>query len=78
MAIPAERAHVAGLIGSDGKRLAREVADVAGRRIDADKAEAIDRRAGEIYDRLNTRPRPTPGARALDRKSTRLNSSHRT
>jgi HAD superfamily hydrolase (TIGR01509 family) len=63
--IAAERDHVARLIGSDGKRLAREVADVAGRPINADKAEAIDRRCGEIYDRLNTDPKATPGARAL-------------
>jgi HAD superfamily hydrolase (TIGR01509 family) len=41
------------------------VAEVAGRPINADKAEAIDRRCGEIYDRLNTDPTPTPGARAL-------------
>lgn len=65
MRIPAERDHIARLIGSDGKRLAREVADVAGRHIDADKADGIDRRAGEIYDRLNSAPRPTPGAHAL-------------
>lgn len=65
MRIPAERDHVARLIGSDGKRLAREVADVAGRPINADKAEAIDRRCGEIYDDLNTDPKPTPGARTL-------------
>ena len=63
--IVADRDHVARLIGSDGKRLAREVADVAGRPINADKAEAIDRRCGEIYDRLNTNPKPTPGARSL-------------
>ena len=63
--IAAERDHVARLIGSDGKRLAREVADVAGRPINADKAEAIDRRCGEIYDRLNIDPTPTPGARVL-------------
>lgn len=56
---------MAQLIGSDGKRLAREVADVAGRHIDADKADGIDRRAGEIYDRLNSAPRPTSGAHAL-------------
>jgi HAD superfamily hydrolase (TIGR01509 family) len=63
--IAAERDHVARLIGSDGKRLAREVADVAGRPINADKAEAIDRRCGEIYDKLNTDPQPAPGAHAL-------------
>jgi HAD superfamily hydrolase (TIGR01509 family) len=68
---PAERKHIAGLIGADGKRLAREVAEVAGRRLSEDRAEAIDRRAGERYDELNTDPRPLPGAvdllRALER-----------
>jgi HAD superfamily hydrolase (TIGR01509 family) len=56
---------VARLIGSDGKRLAREVAEVAGKRLDDARAEAIDRRSGEIYDRLNTDPRPIAGARSL-------------
>ena len=63
--IPADRAHVARLIGADGKRLAKEVADVCGRHLDGGRAEAIDRRSGEIYDRLNTDPRPLPGARTL-------------
>jgi HAD superfamily hydrolase (TIGR01509 family) len=63
--IPADRGHVAGMIGSDGKRLGREVAEMAGRRISNDKAEAIDRRSGEIYDRLNTDPKPLHGARSL-------------
>jgi beta-phosphoglucomutase-like phosphatase (HAD superfamily) len=63
--IPAERQHVATLIGADGKRLAHEVAAVAGLELDADRAEAIDRRAGEIYGVLNTGPRPLPGVRAL-------------
>jgi HAD superfamily hydrolase (TIGR01509 family) len=68
--IKADRSHVAGLIGADGKRLALEVAAVAGRRLDEDRAEAIDRRAGEIFSELATHPRPLPGAtellRALD------------
>lgn len=59
--IPAERDHVAALIGADGKRLAQEVAAVAGRDIDADRAEAIDRRAGDVYSSLNTDPRPLDG-----------------
>lgn len=63
--IKAERDHVARLIGSDGKRLAHEVAEVAGQPISDDKAEAIDKRCGEIYDRLNTNPQPTDGAREL-------------
>ncbi len=56
---------MARLIGSDGKRLAHEVADVAGRPINDDKAEAIDKRCGEIYDELNTDPQPTLGAHDL-------------
>lgn len=63
--IPADRKHVAGLIGADGKRLAREVAEIADRRLSDDRAEAIDRRAGEHYDGINTDPRPLPGAREL-------------
>ena len=63
--IPADRDHVARLIGSDGKRLAREIAEVSGKHLDDARAEAIDRRAGEIYDRLNTNPRPVTGARSL-------------
>jgi HAD superfamily hydrolase (TIGR01509 family) len=63
--LPAERDFVARLIGADGKRLAREVATVAGRQLDDQQAEAIDHRAGEIYDQLNTTPRPLPGATAL-------------
>lgn len=65
MRIPAERDHVARLIGSDGKRLAHEVADVRGHPINDDKAEAIDKRCGAIYDSLNTDPQPTAGARDL-------------
>ena len=63
--LPADREHVAALIGSDGKKLAREVAARAGRTLDDQRAEQIDRRSGEIYDRLNTNPRPIHGARAL-------------
>ena len=63
--IRAERDHVARLIGSDGKRLAHEVADVAGQPISDDKAEAIDKRCGQIYDGLNTDPQPTNGAHEL-------------
>jgi HAD superfamily hydrolase (TIGR01509 family) len=63
--VPADRQHVAGMIGSDGKRLAREVATLAGRELDDDAAERIDALAGEHYDRLNTSPQPLPGAAAL-------------
>lgn len=67
---PAERSHVAGLIGADGKRLAMEVAAIGGRRLSDDRAQAVDRRAGEIFSELNQDPRPLPGVvellRALD------------
>src|SRR3977135_160146 len=36
---PAERKHVAGLIGADGKRLAMEVAAIGGRRLSDDRAQ---------------------------------------
>ena len=63
--IPAQRGEVAKLIGSDGRRLARVVAEAASRAIDDDLAEDIDQRAGEIYSGLNTDPRSLPGAREL-------------
>jgi HAD superfamily hydrolase (TIGR01509 family) len=63
--IPADREHVARLIGADGKRLAMEVAGVAGRDITLERAEAIDRHAGEVFAELNTDPQPLPGARHL-------------
>lgn len=63
--IAASHELVAPLIGSDGKGLARRVASEAGGELDDDRAEAIDRRAGAIYDVLNVDPRPLPGAREL-------------
>jgi len=63
--IPADRDHVASLIGADGKKLAREVAERAGRRLSDDDAERIDKRSGEIYNELNTDPKPTAGASSL-------------
>jgi len=63
--IPADRGQVASLIGADGKKLAREVAAAAGKQLDNDRAEAIDKRSGEIYDQINTDPRPLPGVRDL-------------
>lgn len=59
--LPVERSRLGPLIGSDGRRLAREVGALSGVPIDAAKAEAIDRRSGEIYGSLNTDPRPLPG-----------------
>lgn len=59
--IPATHAQLAPLIGSDGRRLAREVAAAAGRPLPDGGDETIDRRAGEIYERLNREPRPLRG-----------------
>jgi phosphoglycolate phosphatase len=59
--LPADRVHVASLIGSDGKWLAEQVAARASHALSPADAEAIDRRAGEIYGELNTAPRPLPG-----------------
>jgi HAD superfamily hydrolase (TIGR01509 family) len=63
--ISADRRQVALMIGSDGKMLAREIAERAGGGISDDDAERIDKRSGEIYDELNTNPQPTAGARDL-------------
>ncbi len=53
------------MIGMDGSRLAREVAETLGRPIDAARAEEIDRLAGQRFDAHNHDPRPLPGARGL-------------
>jgi HAD superfamily hydrolase (TIGR01509 family) len=63
--IAAAREQIAPMIGMDGKRLAREVAAASGRDLPDDATEAIDRAAGEAFDRRNREPRPLPGAQAL-------------
>ena len=63
--LPADRQHVAGLIGADGRRLAREVAEIAGRTLSDERAEAIDKRSGEIFGDLAEHPKRQPGATAL-------------
>jgi HAD superfamily hydrolase (TIGR01509 family) len=63
--LPAPRERVAALIGSDGKRLAKEIAALAGRDLSEQEAERIDQGSGEIYDRINNDPRPLPGAAEL-------------
>jgi HAD superfamily hydrolase (TIGR01509 family) len=59
--IPAAREVIAPMIGMDGKRLAREIAGVAGRSLGDDDVEAIDKAAGDAFDRLNRSPRALPG-----------------
>ena len=63
--IPASRDLVAPMIGIDGKRLARDVAEEAGRPLPGGRDEEIDRRCGEIYEALNRDPQPLPGAHNL-------------
>jgi HAD superfamily hydrolase (TIGR01509 family) len=63
--LPVGRERLGPLIGVDGKRLAREVAALSGVSLDAARAEAIDKRCGEIYEGLNVDPRPLPGVRDL-------------
>ncbi len=66
--IPADRRHVAALIGTDGRRLAREVASQAGIVLEPGRAETIDARCGAIFARLNRRPQPLPGVDDLFRR----------
>jgi len=63
--IPATRELLAPMIGIDGRRLARDVAEAAGQPLPAGRDEEIDRRSGEIYESLNRDPQPLPGAREL-------------
>jgi len=63
--LPTSRQRLAPLIGVDGKRLAREIAALAGVVLDDGRTEAIDRRSGDIYERLNRSPRPLPGVREV-------------
>jgi HAD superfamily hydrolase (TIGR01509 family) len=63
--IEATRDELAPMIGSDGRRLAREIATAHGLELDADATEELDRRAGELHDELNRDPRPLPGAHDL-------------
>jgi HAD superfamily hydrolase (TIGR01509 family) len=63
--IPVDRSRVAALIGSDGRRLAREVAEAAGMPLAAGRDEAIDERCGRIFADLNRRPTVLPGVHDL-------------
>jgi HAD superfamily hydrolase (TIGR01509 family) len=63
--IRADRQHVAGLIGADGRRLAREVAEIDGRTLSDERAEAIDKRSGEIFGTLAEHPKRQAGATEL-------------
>ena len=57
----ASREQVGPMIGMDGKRLARAVAEASGRRLDEADAERVDRAAGAAFDQRNQAPRQLPG-----------------
>ena len=63
--LPFDRAHLASLIGSDGRWLTEQVAARVGRVLGPGEAERVDRRAGEVYQALNASPRPLPGVPAF-------------
>ncbi|MFI5259869.1 MAG: HAD family hydrolase [Candidatus Limnocylindrales bacterium] len=60
-----ERDRLAGLIGSDGRRLAHEASRAAGREFDDAEAQVVDNLSGAIFDVLNETPVPLPGASEL-------------
>ena len=62
---PTTRERLAPLIGVDGRRLAREIAALAGVALDEEAADRIDRDSGERYERRNREPRPLPGVREM-------------
>jgi HAD superfamily hydrolase (TIGR01509 family) len=62
---PTSRERLSPLIGLDGRRLAHEIAALAGIALDDDTADRIDRDSGERYERLNQSPWPLPGVREL-------------
>ena len=62
--IPVVTGQLGPMIGMDGRRLALEAGRVAGITVDEALAEAIDHRAGVLFDERNRVPSPLPGARA--------------
>lgn len=57
--------QVGPMIGMDGKRLARVVAEADGRHPDADELERLDKAAGAAFDRRNQAPVVLPGFREV-------------
>ncbi len=63
--VAADRGQIASLVGSDGKRLAREVSAAAGHSLAEEAIARVDRRAGALFSQLNRDPHPLPGAAEL-------------
>ena len=55
--------EVAPMIGMDGKRLVRKVAEARDREVSESEGERIDKLAGAAFDRRNSAPQPLPGLR---------------
>lgn len=60
-----DRDRLGAYIGSDGRRLALELAREAGRELDYATTDELDQIAGANFDTLNTAPAPLPGATEL-------------
>ena len=60
--VTATTEQIAPMIGMDGRRLARLVADSAGRHLAEDEIDGADRAAGAAFEVLNRAPQPLPGA----------------
>jgi HAD superfamily hydrolase (TIGR01509 family) len=63
--VSTDAAELGGLMGADGKRVAREVTERHGHHISDHRAELVDRRSGELFGERNTDPRPLPHVREL-------------
>ncbi|HYK94817.1 MAG TPA: HAD family phosphatase [Candidatus Dormibacteraeota bacterium] len=63
--VPSTAEQIAPMIGMDGRRLAKVVAQAAGRTLGDHEIEAVDKAAGEAFDQLNRDPRPLEGVGEL-------------
>ena len=63
--VTTDPAELGGLMGADGKRVAREITDRHGRPLSDHRVELLDRRAGELFSERNTAPGALPFAREL-------------
>ena len=63
--VHSDAAELGGLMGADGKRIAREIAERHGRPLSDHRVELVDRRAGELFAERNVAPSPLPFAREL-------------
>jgi HAD superfamily hydrolase (TIGR01509 family) len=63
--VQSDAAELGGLMGADGKRVAREIAERHGRPLSDHRVELVDRRAGELFGERNVTPRQLPFAREL-------------